>query len=147
MSKPNSPAVARCGRDPNKEAYWRECLRRQSRSGLSVRVFCARGGLKEAAFYFWRREIRHRDDLQTGMRAPAPAFVEVHAAPTPTTATSTSGAAVGQAVPLELLLPGGRRLLIHADCDAGLLRRVVAALADVCPAPAAGLSNGEGRPC
>lgn len=145
MSNSNIPASARRGRDPNKESYWRECLRRQSRSGLTVRVFCARGGLKETAFYFWRREIRHRDRLQTGM--PAPAFVEVLAAPMPAGGTATSGAAVGPAVPLELLLPGDRRLLIRAGCDAGLLRRVVAALADAPAATAPALPNGEGRPC
>ena len=145
MSKSNNPAAGR-GRDPNRESYWRECLRRQSRSGLTVRGFCEREAIKETAFYFWRREIRHRDRRQT----PASAFVEVHAAPMPAavvTQLSSSKSAVEQAVPLERLLPGDRRLLIRAGCDGGLLQRVVSALASAgLPAPSLSKeSNWEGR--
>lgn len=136
MSKPNTPAAVG-GRDPNRESYWRECLRRQSRSGLTVSGFCKREALKESTFYFWRREIRHRD------RGPAAAFVEVHVAPVPAT-IETRPSLSKSAAPLELLLPGDRRLLIRAGCDGGLLRQVVSALASL-PWGVSEESNGEGR--
>jgi len=63
------------------------------------------------------------------------------------TQLSSSKSAVEQAVPLELLLPGDRRLLIRAGCDGGLLQRVVSALASAgLPAPSLSKeSNWEGR--
>jgi hypothetical protein len=128
MSKSNSPATGRRGRDPKKESYWRERLWHQTRSGLTVRAFCEREALKETAFYFWQREIRRRDRQAVGGQTPALAFVEVHAASMPAAVP-----AVEHECPLELVFPGDRRLLIRGGVDAALLARVVAVL--------------EGRPC
>jgi len=47
-------------RDKGKEAWWRRTVRRQRRSGLSVRAFCQKHGVRETAFYFWRRELLRR---------------------------------------------------------------------------------------
>ena len=44
-----------------KEAYWRSVLRRQRKSGLSVREFCAEEQLSSASFYRWKREIAESD--------------------------------------------------------------------------------------
>jgi hypothetical protein len=44
-----------------KEAYWRSVVRRQERSGLSVRQFCREEQLSEASFYGWKRKIASRD--------------------------------------------------------------------------------------
>jgi transposase-like protein len=160
MSKSNNPAAARRGRDPNKESFWRELLSRQSRSGLTVRAFCDREALRETAFYFWRKEIQRRDGRSTARRMPALSFVELHAATMPTAVDPVAVAPVEREAPLELLLPGDRRLLIHDGCDAGLLQRVVAALAaassptgsaanlPTLSLPAVSLSKGkEGRSC
>jgi transposase-like protein len=103
---------------------------------LTVRVFCEREGVKESAFYFWRREVRHRDRQAMGGQTRSAAFVEVHAASLP-----AGIAAVEREAPLELVLADDRRLLIRAGCDGALLARVVAVLA---PAP---LPKGEARPC
>ena len=46
--------------DPEKERYWRELVRRQQRSGQSVREYCRGAGVKESAFYWWRRELAGR---------------------------------------------------------------------------------------
>jgi hypothetical protein len=48
-------------RNQVKERFWREALRRREARGLSVREFCARHSLAEAAFYSWRVEIQRRD--------------------------------------------------------------------------------------
>jgi transposase len=47
-------------RDAKKERYWRDIVKRQGRSGHSVRDFCHREGVKESAFYWWRRELSRR---------------------------------------------------------------------------------------
>ena len=48
-------------RDPLREKFWRRTIREQQRSGLSVRDFCQREGLKEGVFRWWRQELPRRD--------------------------------------------------------------------------------------
>ena len=48
-------------RDSTKESKWREILKRQQTSGLSVRAFCRQEAIREPSFYAWRRTIRQRD--------------------------------------------------------------------------------------
>ena len=87
---------------------------------MSVRAFCAREGVTEAAFYFWRSEIQRRDGRAAptaGPRLAAPAFVELRAI-----------AAAAPEAPLELRLPGDRRLLIRPGCDSSLLGQVLSTL-------------------
>jgi len=47
-------------RDAEKERFWREVIRRQRRSGQSVRGFCRDEALSEPSFYTWRRELKQR---------------------------------------------------------------------------------------
>ena len=48
-------------RDPAREKFWRRTIRDQQRSGLSVRDFCDREGLKDWTFRWWRQELARRD--------------------------------------------------------------------------------------
>jgi hypothetical protein len=48
-------------RDPANERFWRRTLRHQQRSGLAVRDFCRREGLKDWTFRWWRQELARRD--------------------------------------------------------------------------------------
>ena len=43
-----------------RQSYWQEVVRRWREGGQSVRAFCQAEGLREAAFYFWRRELDRR---------------------------------------------------------------------------------------
>jgi hypothetical protein len=52
--------MANTRRDPKLEARWRDALRRQRASGLTVQSFCRREGLSESSFYAWRRAIAER---------------------------------------------------------------------------------------
>lgn len=45
---------------PERERYWREVVRGQVESGQSVRAYCRDAGVKESAFYWWRRELARR---------------------------------------------------------------------------------------
>lgn len=49
-------------RDAAKERYWRGVIRRQGASGLGTKRFCAREGISEHRFYWWRRTLRRRDE-------------------------------------------------------------------------------------
>ena len=58
------------------EAYWRRIVRQQAASGGAIRDFCRRNKLRESTFYFWRRELQHRDEAAQRRpgdgRSPAP---------------------------------------------------------------------------
>lgn len=56
--------MAKGERDLAKERGWRDLVKRQAASGLSVRAFCQREGLSQASFYGWRRTIGQRDGTQ-----------------------------------------------------------------------------------
>ena len=55
------PSKPRTRRDLAKERSWRQIIRRQQRSGLSVRAFCEEEGLKESAFRWWQGGLRRRE--------------------------------------------------------------------------------------
>ena len=56
--------IRRC--DPARRQQWQMAIQRWQSSGQSVRAFCQQEGLKESAFFFWRRELAVHD------RADAP---------------------------------------------------------------------------
>lgn len=107
-------------RDPDKERFWRQMLKRQQQSKLSIRAFCRLHQLSETNFYAWRRTLARRD-------RQLPPFVPVQLLnpqpPTPPPANS----------PLELLLPNGRILRIGPAFDADTLRRLLPLLEDSRP--------------
>jgi hypothetical protein len=47
-------------RNEEREREWRDVLRRQARSRLSVAEFCRREELSQPSFYAWRRTITQR---------------------------------------------------------------------------------------
>lgn len=65
-------------RDPAKEAYWREVIKGQALSGLSMREFCRREGVAETSLHAWRRTIARRDGKSAASKKPAkPEFLPV----------------------------------------------------------------------
>ena len=60
--------------DSERQVYWEEAMRRWRESGQSVRAFCRNEGVRESAFYFWRRELAqrsHRTEAANGSRPQA----------------------------------------------------------------------------
>ena len=55
--------------DPEKERHWREVVRGQSLSGQSVREYCHDAGVKESAFYWWRKELARRSETRKAARS------------------------------------------------------------------------------
>jgi len=72
-------------RDAGRERHWREVIRAQGRSGQSVRAYCRGAGVKEATFYWWRRELARRSEAEkaAGAKSQKPGA----ATPTPGGAT------------------------------------------------------------
>jgi transposase len=114
-------------RQSAKEQFWRGMISRQPGSGLPIRAYCRRHQVREAGFYFWRRQL-----LRCGVGTEAgPAFVPVRV-------TSEQLAAVGQSNEkpagwIEILLAGGRQVRLHGTVDRQSLTDVLAVL--------------EGTPC
>ena len=118
--------MGRFERDTDKEAFWRLALSEQQSSGLSVRAFCVREGLKESNFYARRRQLAKRDGPEPVAEVSA-RFVEI----TPPEVSPNAHPVVASdevASALELVLPGGVLVRVPDRFDAKVLRRVVEAL-------------------
>ena len=106
--------MANSQRDPERERFWREVVKRQASSGLSVREFCRREQLAETSFFSWRRTIRQRDGEQQPSEQPA--FVPAVVASTSSGDTSiVLELASGSVLKLPETIPAERLAdLVHA---------------------------------
>ena len=134
-------------REGRGEVYWRGVVRQQVASGLTVREFCRRGGLRESTFYFWRRELPRREAVHLSGVALAKPEVQrgdaagrlATAAFVPVSVTGGDGHAEARQdtveVPgrIEIALSGGQLIRVTAPVDRQALADVVAVR--------------EGRPC
>jgi transposase-like protein len=58
--------------DPQKQAYWEDVVQRWKESGQSVRGYCRAQGLRESAFFSWRRKLARRNQPTTAASQPTP---------------------------------------------------------------------------
>jgi hypothetical protein len=107
--------------DPKRHALWRERVRLQAQSGLSIARFCARERLPANLFYAWRHRLRV---IELGDRRPA---LPVPAAFLPVRVRLAERAA-HEPLPIEADLPNGVRLRIPTSSP-GLACRLVRAIA------------------
>ena len=122
-------------RDPAREKFWRRAIRDQQRSGLSVRDFCRREGLKDWTFRWWRQELVRRDRQPSAAprgggdaeptEAP-PAFLPVRVADLEVVPSRP-------APPIEIVLPDGPIVRVPTGFNPSTLGHIMAVL--------------EGRPC
>jgi hypothetical protein len=108
-------------RDGRREARWREIIAEHQRSGLGVRAFCRAKGVRETAFYYWRRELQRRHGEQVQRRedepSAAPMFVPVHLAEHIAPLSS-----------IEIVLPTGCHVHVTGPVDRQALTDVLTAL-------------------
>ena len=98
------------------ERLWRERVRDQQRSGLSVASYCAEHAVSESTFYLWRRRLGDA-------RLPAPMkLVEVI-----TTPPSTLPATVSLGV-IEIVLPDALIVRLDAQVPVTRLREILTLL-------------------
>lgn len=114
--------MARQQRDIDKERYWAKVIREATRSGTSIREYCAKQKIKESQFYWWQRKLRdQRADRarrrKSGKGGEAGAtFALVSDEP-------------GQLdAGIELVLSDGRRVRISRGVDEETLRTVLSAV-------------------
>lgn len=101
--------------DRAKERRWVRLFKEQQASGESVVTFCRKRQIPAHQFYWWQRQLRHRDVPVAGERPSLPAaFVPVR---------------VSLVTPvIEVVHPGGCVVRVAAGIDARSLRNVLAAL-------------------
>ena len=126
-------AGKRAGRDPAKEQYWRQMVRRWEDSGLSVRHFCNRFALLEHSFYAWRRVLTQRDH-EAGASAVRPgASGRVETPPemprfVPVRVIADAPAGSPPAPGIEVVLASGTLIRVPRGVDRQTLADVIAAL-------------------
>jgi hypothetical protein len=57
--------------DPKRHALWRDRVRRQEASGLSIVQFCAQEGIARSKFNTWKHRFRLRDAANQRSTLPA----------------------------------------------------------------------------
>ena len=91
--------------DPKRHALWRDRVRRQVASGLTVAQFCAQECIARSKLYAWKHRFRVRDAANPRSTLPAPqAFIPV------TVRVLERGSE--QPLPIEADLPNGIHLQI-----------------------------------
>ena len=98
-------------RRPARSEYWREQIAQHERSGVSVPELYKERGIKEQAFYVWRKRVREQQPVR---------FALVETAPAEREPKMEAG--------LEVVLARGERLRIGCGVDLTLLRQVLEAL-------------------
>ena len=101
---------------PEKQVKWRRLIAEQKESGQSAAAFCRARGVREALFYYWKKQLQEVAKSQ---------FVEVQVAK-PDLSQRHSGAALG--MPIEVRLGNGRSLMVAPEFNAGHLRALLTVL-------------------
>jgi len=101
-------------------AKWAKRVERLERSGLSIRTFAEREGLKAGALSCWKSKLALGRGQQVGAAPVTPFnFVEL------TTKADPTAAAVGS---FEVVLTSGRTVRVPGGFDAAELSRLVCVL-------------------
>jgi transposase-like protein len=128
--------------DPQRRSYWEDVVRRWGDGGRSVRSLCRAEGVRESAFYFWRRRLSGRNGRVApghGKRAPSrirmPSVTSSEPPSPPPSATPSflpvrfvGDRPAATASGLEILLAHGRTLRVFPGFDRQALVDVLAVL-------------------
>jgi hypothetical protein len=116
-------------------AFWRGAAEAWSRSGLTQKQYCSAQGLSWHTFREQLRVLRNADSALARPRptaATSAQFLPVRVVPSTPSAVRVNARLVEAAspgsAPLEVAVAGGRRVLVHADFETSVLRKLVLAL-------------------
>ncbi len=98
----------------SRREFWQGVLARQAGSGLSIKSFCERERLSDQSYFLWKRKFRDE-----------PGSAEKGMTFAPVTVVPRASAGAGG---LEIVLPGDRRVMVHAPVDRQALADVLAVL-------------------
>lgn len=127
--EPGSDEVKPQGRSRDR---WQAIIDEHRESGLGVAAFCRQKAIPTSSFYGWRQKLfgtaPSRAAKSAGQRRTAFVPVRVTATGANGPGSTSASPASHRGEPLELCLPGGRRLLLRSGFDPALLRQVVGVL-------------------
>ena len=125
-----------------RERYWRDVVREQGTSGVSMAAFCRERDLSVTSLYKWRSELKRRAAMDATAASNEPASNE----PVRGVATrdgASTNVSVAKFVPIELpppatakqagcevVLPDGCRIIVSTQCDVSWLREILEVLKD-----------------
>jgi hypothetical protein len=101
-------------RQRHDERFWREHVEKWTASGLSVREFATREGVRPERLFFWKRRLRS----SSAMAVAGVSFAKV----------SVQAVPVDVAEPLELVTRTGHVIRVRPRFDETTLLRLVAVL-------------------
>jgi len=104
----------------DKASKFRELIRLQQESGLSVRDFCLNEGISYSIFYYWRKKLR--DGKNNGDFIPL--VVKSNGLSRQSRANPT-GQLAADPVLFELVYPNGTALRIKSDVDLAHLQALI----------------------
>ncbi len=107
---------------------WRDVIRRQKESGLSVAAFCREQQVPPASFFAWRRKLAEAD--QNANAAPgrnADAAHEVRAQFVPIAISPVPPSSAN----FEIVGPDGYRVVVPTPFDAVSLREILRVVKEV----------------
>lgn len=100
-----------CGKSAStRESYWRSQIAACGQSGLSIAGYCRRHKVAQWQYHWWKRELKRRDACVV-----RPVFAEVR----------IPDALLETPPGIEVVLRGGRRLVVRPGFDAATLTAVV----------------------
>jgi hypothetical protein len=125
-----------------RQTYWEEAMRRWKESGQSVRAFCRNEGVRESAFYFWRRELAQRSHRTEAAHRSRPEASPVITASHLSERASPQRSSVPSFLPVrvvedaateatggvEIILAEGRTVRVRSGFDRQTLADVLAVL-------------------
>ena len=116
--------------DPLREKFWRRTIRQQQHSGLTVRAFCLREGLKEGAFRWWRQALARRDREVADTTQSDREVEPIEAAPTflPVRLLDPEAIPTRPSPLIEVVLPTGPTVRVPSGFDPRTLGQVLAVL-------------------
>lgn len=100
-------------RRSDREQFWRDLIGRQEQSGQSIREFCDSEGVSQPSFFSWRKRLRSQNGQAESRFLP----VQIEM---PDSLTSAGR--------IEIVLDGGKRVLVERGFDGQTLRDVLAVL-------------------
>ncbi len=106
-----------------KELQWRDVLRRQASSGLSIRQFCARERISQPSFYAWRRRLR-----ESAGRGKPSRTASRRMEPAGSTGKFVSLKLLASTSTWEVIHPQGYRIRVRGEVNAATLRCVLGVL-------------------
>ena len=125
--------IRRC--DPARRQQWQMAIQQWQSSGQSVRAFCRQEGLKESAFFFWRRELALQDRADTALHPSTSCQRKTSSPVEPTGAAAcflpvqvVAGRDPRRAGDIEIVLGSGRAVRVPPQFDKQTLADVLAVL-------------------